>query len=325
VTTNAAFDHEADAAFTIIATVTDQGGLSTEQSFTIAVGDVNEAPVAGNDAVAVDEDATSANLWTSLLANDHDPDAGTSLAITGVDTSGTLGHVLFDAATQSLRYVADDDSFDALAPGAVATDSFTYTIDDGHGLISTATVSVSVTGIADGVTKDGGNGDDLIAGTAGEDVISGGNGNDNLSGLDGHDLLSGGNGNDILSGGGGNDRLYGDNGNDVLFGGDGRDVLSGGNGNDVLSGGAGADVFQFGKGGGNDTITDFDTALDRLHLDDGIGVKSWSVKDVDHDGHSDLVLALSNGGGQVTLLGVGDFGAVQFDHATLAAQAHGFA
>jgi VCBS repeat-containing protein len=325
VTTTEAFDHEADAGFMITATVTDQGGLSAQQSFVIAVGDVNEAPTAQADIVAVNEDATSANLWTSLIANDSDPDSGTQLSIASVDTTGTLGHVLFDAATQSLRYVADDDSFDALATGGVATDSFRYTIDDGHGLTSTATVTVNVTGIADGIVLNGGNGNNVLTGTGGEDVITGGNGNDTISGLDGHDLLSGGNGNDLLNGGAGNDFLFGENGNDVLIGGDGHDVLAGGNGNDTLTGGTGADLFLFGKGGGNDVVTDFDTALDALRLDDGISVKSWAVKDVDHDGHGDLVIALSNGGGEVTLLGVSDFSAVHFDHAVLSAQAHGFA
>ena len=58
-----------------------------------------------------------ANLWTTLLANDSDPDAGNTLSILSVDTTGTQGHVLFDAGTQSLRYVADADAFDALATG----------------------------------------------------------------------------------------------------------------------------------------------------------------------------------------------------------------
>ncbi|WP_163484962.1 Ig-like domain-containing protein, partial [Escherichia coli] len=67
------------------------------------------------------------------------------------NTTGTLGHVVFDPAHQTLQYVADADAFDALAPGATATDSFTYTVTDAGGLTSTATVTVTVTGIADGV------------------------------------------------------------------------------------------------------------------------------------------------------------------------------
>ena len=326
ITTTQAFDYEAAQNYSITVRAADSGGLFVDSAFAIAVGDVNEAPVAGNDAAAVDEDATTANLWSSLLANDSDPDAGTSLAIASIDTTGTLGHVLFDPGTQSLRYVADNDAFDALAPGATAVDHFAYTVSDGHGLTSTATVSVTVTGIADGVTLSGGNGNDLMFGGGGEDSLSGGNGNDTIYGMDGHDLLSGGNGSDLLFGGAGNDRLYGDNGDDRLDGGDGNDLLAGGNGSDTLAGGAGADLFVFGKGGGPDTVLDFDTALDRLQLDDGIAVKSFKVADVNHDGVADLSIAFSNGGGSVVLLGVGDFGAVHFaSDAMPVAQPHVFA
>jgi VCBS repeat-containing protein len=312
LTTTGPLDFEAAGSYSVTARADDGHGLSTDRVFTIAVNDVNEAPTARADAAAVDEDATSGNLWTSLLANDSDPDAGNHLSIASVDTTGTQGHVLFDAASQSLRYVADADAFDALPTGTTATDQFSYTVTDGHGLTSTATVTVTVTGIADGIVVDAGNGNDVVNGTGGEDRLSGGNGNDILYGLDGHDFLSGGNGNDSLYGGTGNDVLHGDNGDDWLDGGAGNDVLAGGNGNDTLTGGAGADEFVFGKGGGNDVVVDFDTALDRLFLEDGAQVKSFKVEDVNHDGVKDLSIAFSHGDGSVTLLGVSDFGAVHF-------------
>ncbi|MFL9842786.1 Ig-like domain-containing protein, partial [Sphingomonas sp. ST-64] len=162
--------------------MTDSAGASIQQDFTIAVGDVNEAPVAAADAVAVDEDATSANLWATLLGNDHDVDAGQTLSISAVDTTGTLGHLIFDPTHQTLQYVADADAFDALANGAVAVDTFSYTVTDGNGLTSTATVSVDVTGIADGITRTGSIFADTLNGTAGEDRLSGRLGNDTLNG-----------------------------------------------------------------------------------------------------------------------------------------------
>ncbi|MDQ3140130.1 MAG: Ig-like domain-containing protein, partial [Pseudomonadota bacterium] len=61
-------------------------------------------PVANDDAVAVDEDGDSGNLWSQLLANDSDAD-GDALTISAVDGSGTLGSLVFDADTQSLHYV----------------------------------------------------------------------------------------------------------------------------------------------------------------------------------------------------------------------------
>ena len=311
ITTTAALDHEAVAAYDIVARTTDSGGLSVDQGFTIAVEDVNEAPTAANDAVAVNEDATSANLWPTLLGNDSDPDSGDMLAISDVDTSGTLGSVIFDAATQQLRYVADNDVFDTLAPGVTLTDSFSYTVTDSQGLTSSATVTVTVTGIDDGIRRIGTIFSDTIRGTSGEDRLSGSLGNDKLYGLAGHDVIDGGIGNDRLEGGEGNDVLFGGLGNDILLGGDGDDILFGNLGDDVLTGGAGADAFHFGRAEGKDQILDFDVASDSIVLDDGIRLSRTKVQDVDHDGTKDLTLTFTQGT-SVTLMGVSDAKAVEF-------------
>lgn len=293
ITATQPLNHEAQASYTITAQVTDQSGLSTTESFTIIVGDVNEAPVAVNDNASINEDATSANLWATLLANDSDVDAGDSITISAIDTSSTRGSVIFDAATQTLRYVADHDDFDDLAPCATTTDIFTYTITDADGLTSTATVTFTVTGIADGVTRSGGNGKDTLTGTAGEDTLYGDNGNDTLYGLSGHD------------------HLYGGRGNDSLFGGDGNDWLDGGQGSDTLTGGAGRDTFVVGWLNGSDVITDFDIATDRLMFEEGASITKITSRDLDRDGVLDTILTVH--GGQVTLLGVSDFNQVSVD------------
>lgn len=330
ITATQSFNHEAQESYTITATVTDQSGLSASQDFTIVIGDVNEAPVAANDSAAINEDATSANLWSTLLANDSDVDDGDSLTISAVDTSDTRGSVIFDAATQTLRYVADHDDFDALAPGATTTDSFTYTVTDEGGLTSTATVTFTVTGIQDGITVNAGSRNDTITGTAGEDTLNAGNGNDTVYGLGGHDFIDGengndrlfggdgndtvygGNGNDALEGGNGNDRLFGEMGNDTLFGGTGDDWIEGGMGNDTLSGGDGADSFVFSWLGGNDTVTDFNVNEDQLIFEDYSGYWRVQQRDVNRDGTLDSVIQTL--GGQVTLLGVSDFNQVEVDY-----------
>ena len=305
-------NHEAQGSYTIAAQVTDQSGLSTTQSFTITVGDVNEAPVAVNDNAAINEDATSGNLWATLLANDSDVDAGDSFSISAVNASNTRGSVIFDAATHTLHYVADHDDFDYLAPGATTTDSFTYTITDSGGLTSTATATFTVKGIADGVTINGGNGKDVLTGTAGEDTLYGGNGNDTLYGLGGHDKLFGNNGNDALYGGDGNDSLYGGNGNDVLVGGNGDDWLVGEQGNDTLTGGSGADSFVIGARGGNDVITDFNVNEDMLVFDNVDWIRQVQTRDFDRDGILDTVITMQ--GGQITLLGVSNFNQVNMEY-----------
>ncbi|WP_404943511.1 retention module-containing protein [Pseudomonas sp. NY8938] len=87
---------------------------------------------------------------------------------------------------------------------------------------------------------------------------------------DGNDILSGGNGNDILFGQGGNDTLDGGRGNDILLGGSGNDTLIGGHGDDILIGGSGADTFVWKAGDfGNDVIKDFKLSdKDKIDLSD---------------------------------------------------------
>ncbi len=70
-----------------------------------------------------------------------------------------------------------------------------------------------------------------------------------------------------ISGSAASDALFGSARAETINGGDNADYIHSGGGDDLLSGGAGADIFAFGAvGQGNDRITDFATALDRLEL-----------------------------------------------------------
>ncbi|MFQ1003957.1 ExeM/NucH family extracellular endonuclease [Modestobacter sp. SSW1-42] len=91
-----------------------------------------------------------------------------------------------------------------------------------------------------------------IVGTEGDDVLRGTNGRDVVMGLGGNDTITGGNGDDVLCGGAGNDTITGGNGDDVLLGGAGDDTLRGENGSDTLIGGAGTDVLDQGRGKGRE-------------------------------------------------------------------------
>lgn len=277
----------------------------------------NQPPVAVADNVAINEDATTDNLAALLLGNDSDPNPGDTIRITAVDESATLGSLIFDPVTQTLRYVADDPSFDAIAPGASVTDTFSYTITDSRGLMSTATVTVTVTGVADGIIRNGTSAADTLNGTADEDQLFGLLGNDTLNGLAANDQLFGGAGNDRLFGGDGADSLFGGLGNDILEGGNGNDRLLGEGGTDTLTGGAAADIFVFSSANGRDTITDFDTVLDRILLENGINVQSSTVSDVNRDGRADLTLNFSTGN-SVALLGVNDINLVNIDRVAIA-------
>jgi predicted extracellular nuclease/uncharacterized protein YjiK len=147
-------DYETKQSYSVTVSVDDAsvgGTPDASTTYKLDLTDRNEtpantAPMARADTIAVDEDATTGNLWAQLLGNDVDPEGG-ALRITSVNTVGTLGSVQFDAATQTLQYVADDDSFDQLGNGAQAFDRFSYTVSDAQGLSSTATVQVSVNGV----------------------------------------------------------------------------------------------------------------------------------------------------------------------------------
>ena len=78
------------------------------------------------------------------------------------------------------------------------------------------------------------------------------------TGGDGNDVVAGSGGNETLEGGLGNDLLLGGGGDDNLVGGDGNDTLMGGTGNDSLWGNDGADTFIYNAGDGKDLIVGFD-------------------------------------------------------------------
>jgi serralysin len=87
-----------------------------------------------------------------------------------------------------------------------------------------------------------------------------------------------------LYGWGGNDLLMGDGGNDWIHGGDHSDTLSGGDGIDWLVGAAGRDYFRFDTwlGTGNvDTIEDFSTGDDLIHLSRSIFSKATGASYLD--------------------------------------------
>ncbi len=96
-------------------------------------------------------------------------------------------------------------------------------------------------------------GDDLLVGDAGANLISALGGNDTVLGDAGNDTLNGGSGADILSGGEGTDLLDGGDGADTLFSGAGDDTVNGGTGDDrLVSDGSGSQAFD--GGAGNDTF-----------------------------------------------------------------------
>jgi VCBS repeat-containing protein len=110
--------------------VIDDGyGRLSYATATVTVDPVNDAPDAINDTATAVKNAPVA---IPVRANDTDAD-GDTLSVTGV-TQGTHGAVSYTST--GVTYTPDGVY--------TGTDSFTYTVSDGHGGTDTATVNVTV-------------------------------------------------------------------------------------------------------------------------------------------------------------------------------------
>jgi Ca2+-binding RTX toxin-like protein len=214
---------------------------------------VNTPPVANADTVSANQNTAINISVATLLANDTDAN-NDPLSITGVSnpTGGTA--VLNNNGTPTNS--ADDFITFTPTTGFSGNASFNYSLSDGKGGSSSASVTVAIGG-----TQMGTNGNDTLTGNAGNDSLNGGNGDDILTGNAGNDTLMGDNGNDLI---------FGNAGDDLLNGGNGEDTLRGGLGTDILTGGNGKDVFVFASGEGTDTITDFSLGNDKIGLPQGL-------------------------------------------------------
>ena len=113
------------------------GPLVTTASAEITVNAVNDAPVAGGDSAATDEDTPVTISAAELVANDTDVD-GDALTIASVGNA-VNGTVALDANGDVVFTPNPDFSGDA---------TFTYTVSDGNGGTDTATVNVTVNAAA---------------------------------------------------------------------------------------------------------------------------------------------------------------------------------
>jgi VCBS repeat-containing protein len=146
--------------------MTDGGGGFAVSTLTVAINGANDAPVAGADTASAIEAGGSANATIgydpsgNVLLNDSDSDAGdgkTVSAVTGV-AAGTVGSAVNGSygaltlnADGSYSYAVNNSnaSVQALGAGATLTDSFTYTVRDTAGLISSSTLTITINGAND--------------------------------------------------------------------------------------------------------------------------------------------------------------------------------
>ncbi|HEY7591098.1 MAG TPA: Ig-like domain-containing protein [Candidatus Limnocylindrales bacterium] len=120
--------------------VCDVDGACDTATVTVDVGDVNDPPVAVDDAALTGEDTP---VDVDVVANDGDPDGTADLDASTVSiVSGPAnGTVLVDPVTGVITYTPD--------PNFNGSDSLVYEICDGSGECDTATVTITVTPVPD--------------------------------------------------------------------------------------------------------------------------------------------------------------------------------
>jgi hypothetical protein len=111
-------------------TVSDGNGGFVNSTVNVAVTPVNDAPVAVNDYVKTDKNTP---VVINVLNNDNDTE-GDNLTVIAVTQPSDCTAVINSDGT--VTYTPD--------PGFFGLDSFTYTISDGNGANSTATVYIIV-------------------------------------------------------------------------------------------------------------------------------------------------------------------------------------
>lgn len=250
----------AGAAGPLQIVVTASDGLATTATGLriVVAGTQNTPPVAKPESFSVNAGTSLVLSAGSLLANDTDAE-GDPLQIGSVSSVGGNGSVVLQV-DGSILYTPN--------AGFVGTDSFSYSIGDGHGGAATAIDTVVVRPVP-GLRLTGTSGADTLIGGAGDDTITGDTGNDLLIGGAGNDLflVAGSDGNDSYDGGLGLDTLRGSAGNDTIgiLALTSIEVIDGGAGSDTIRGTSAGDFLDFSAvtllgieqingAGGNDTI-----------------------------------------------------------------------
>ena len=217
VATGASFDAENEPVVSVTVRVTDPGGMSYDETFTITVGS-RSLGGSGNDTLT---GTGGADRLFGQGGNDI------LIGLEGDDAvNGGTGADAMQGGAGNDSYTVDDGGDQAIeTAGGV----------DAGGLDKvTASVSFTLGDFVENLTLSGtadidgtGNGlDNRLLGNAGANVLDGGNGEDTLNGYGGSDTLRGGAGNDRLDGGTGADLMAGGAGDDTYYVDDALDTVS---------------------------------------------------------------------------------------------------
>ena len=132
-------------------TVTDGSGASSTATVTIAITGENDAPAAQDVAANVRKHGPAKSVTASFT----DPDVGDTHSFSiDAATDATKGKVT-NNGDGTFTY-DPNGAFISLKAGVTATDKFLYTVTDGSGVSSTATVTMTIVGENDAPTAQNG-------------------------------------------------------------------------------------------------------------------------------------------------------------------------
>jgi VCBS repeat-containing protein len=134
---------DANATDTFDYTINDAMGGSATATITVTLIPQNDAPTAVDDTADVDENGT---VDIPVLDNDQDVDANdTKSVVESLLTQPSSGAQVTLNPDGTISY-DPSGAFEDLTEGETVEDTFEYTMEDGQGAQSTATVTVTVTG-----------------------------------------------------------------------------------------------------------------------------------------------------------------------------------
>ncbi|GAB5389741.1 MAG: hypothetical protein Alpg2KO_27090 [Alphaproteobacteria bacterium] len=127
-------------------TISDGNGGTDTATVTLTVTGTNQDPQAVNDIFNINQGPEPITL--RVADNDIDVDAVEPVEIWDFDDSGLQGDLRFNNDGDALLYNSGP-TLRALAAGQTAVETFSYRIRDDEGAFSTATATITVTGIND--------------------------------------------------------------------------------------------------------------------------------------------------------------------------------
>jgi VCBS repeat-containing protein len=127
--------------------ISDGHGGTASTTLTITIHGSNRPPVANPDVNSINADATPATVTGNTLTNDTDPDSNTLTVTTTANMVGSYGSlVILSDGDYTYTLNEGDPTVSGLLIGATLTDTFHYSISDGHGGTASSTVTITING-----------------------------------------------------------------------------------------------------------------------------------------------------------------------------------